>query len=109
VADYAAGDFVMLNGSSWLALSDDPGALELDGRIGDGWTMLAGKGKRGDRGRDGEAGRAGKDGECGAPGPSIVDWVVDEYRAIPMMSDGTLGAFLDVRQFFEAYHSEKGG
>jgi hypothetical protein len=40
---------------------------------------------------------------------TIVDWAIEEYRAAPIMSDGSIGPVLDVRGFFDLYHREAGG
>jgi hypothetical protein len=55
---YEALDVVMLDGSSFIALHDAPGACP-----GDGWRLLAGRGK------SGPPGMAGPIGERGYPGP----------------------------------------
>jgi hypothetical protein len=93
-----AVDLVTWHGSEWRARKDDPGTLP-----GDGWALAAqvgGRGKVGDKGDRGPIGPAG-------PAVTIVDWVVDDYRAVPMMSDGTIGAVLDVRAFFERFDGER--
>jgi hypothetical protein len=88
---------VTFNGSEWRAKEDDPGAIP-----GAGWAMAAVRGSRG---------KAGEKGERGPPGPatlSIVDWATtDDFRALPIMSDGSLGPPLDLRQLFEQYHLER--
>ena len=104
---YAAGrayrkfDLVCHDGCEWRARRDDPGPLP-----GDGWALSAVQGKRGGRGEQGERGLPGERGPAGAPAPLITDWIVDGYRATPLLGDGTLGPALDMRQFFELYHGE---
>jgi len=56
--EYRARDIVAYDGSSWMARKDAPGELP-----GEGWMLLASKGKRGDQGKEG---REGKQGETGA-------------------------------------------
>jgi len=58
VGAYQALDVVMLDGSSFIALRDAPGACP-----GDGWRLLA------SRGKSGSPGPAGAIGERGYPGP----------------------------------------
>jgi hypothetical protein len=65
-------------------------------------------GKRGDIGPRGERGERGYPGLPGDPAPTIVEWATEGYSAIPIMSDGTAGPSLDMRQFFELYHGEAG-
>ena len=75
--NYADGDVVAHDGGSWLALTDDPGALP-----GDGWAQLTVRGQR------------GKPGERGPPGPEgrgIRDVFVNETgeTLVVELSDGT--------------------
>lgn len=97
---YNKFDLVAFNGAEWRAKYDNPGLLP-----GDGWALSS---RQGDRGKIGPAGPAGPAGRAApfAPGPTIVNWVRDGYSAIPMMSDGTAGPPLNVREFFELYHGE---
>jgi hypothetical protein len=93
--DYRKYDLVAWDGCEWRAKRDAPGALP-----GDGWALAA---KAGDRGKRGDIGPRG---ERGMPGPSIAEWRVRDYRAVPVMSDGSLGPPLDLRLSFEQYHDE---
>lgn len=95
---YRKFDVASWHGSEWRAKYDDPGPLP-----GDGWAL---SGQVGGRGKPGERGPVGP---AGPPGPTIVDWAVEEYRAAPIMSDGSIGGVLDVRAFFELYHGEAAG
>jgi hypothetical protein len=97
-AKYRRFDIVAYNGSEWRAKVDDPGQLP-----GDGWALSAQKGDRGRRGEPGEQGPPGPQGKAGA---TISEWLTEGYRAIPVLSDGTLGPALNLREFFEAYHGE---
>ncbi len=60
-AEYRARDVVAHNSSAWMAKRDEPGELP-----GDGWMLLAGRGKRGEAGERGERGVEGKAGKDGA-------------------------------------------
>ena len=47
-------------------------------------------------------------GEKGAKGeatPTIINWTIDRkhYRAVPTMSDGKVGAPLELRELFEQF------
>src|SRR5262245_14937792 len=78
------------------------------------------KGDPGPQGPPGEPGRAGPQGERGPPGIrgekgepgetalEIRDWQIDRenYRAIPIMSDGKDGPPLELRSLFEQFHNE---
>jgi len=94
-AAYRMFDLVTHANSEWRARRDDPGPLP-----GDGWAASAAQGKRGEKGERGERGPAG------LSAPRLVSWKVDGYTAVPVMSDGSTGPVLDVRQFFERYHDE---
>ena len=93
--EYRKYDLVNFNGSEWRAKCDAPGALP-----GDGWAIASKIGERGKRGEPGPR------GERGLPAAVIVGWHVDDFRAVPKMSDGSTGAALDLRLLFEQYHQE---
>lgn len=99
-ADYREFDLVTFDGHEWRAKHDDPGPLP-----GDGWALSAMRGKRGSAG---EKGDRGERGPAGAAAASIVEWRIDGYRAIPVMSDGKPGPVLDLRRVLERYHDEAG-
>ena len=68
------------------------------------------KGERGRDGRDG-VGRIGPAGPVGPPGkaaPTITAWSVnsDEFSAVPILSDGALGATLRLRPLFESFNDQ---
>lgn len=96
-------DVVALNNGSFVAKKDDPGECP-----GPGWQLHAGPGKRGERGERGERGMRG---EPGLPGATFSSWEIDrhQYIATPIMSDGTRGAPLPIRELFEAYYTETRG
>jgi hypothetical protein len=104
-AEYVSHDIVALNGGSFLALHDKPGACP-----GPGWQLLAAAGKRGVAGEKGAPGEHGPKGEQGEPGASITGWKLDRarYLAIPIMSDGTCGPVLELRGLFEQFLHEVG-
>lgn len=82
-ADYAALDVVALNGASFVARRDNPGACP-----GNGWQMIAAQGKRGN---PGEPGRAGPKGDRGAPGVPLVAASVDDDGLLVLTNgDGTV-------------------
>ena len=77
---YRALDVVMLNGASFVAVMDDPGACP-----GDGWQLLAAQGKRG---KPGEPGPAGV-GLRGLPGATVSTLTVDGDGILTLLcSDG---------------------
>jgi len=94
---YRKYDLVTLNGSEWRARRDGPGELP-----GDGWAMAGQVGKSGKPGDKGERGPAGPPGQT----ITIADWLIEDYRAVPVMSDGKPGPALDLRGLFELYHRE---
>ena len=93
--EYRKYDLVSLHGAEWRAKCDAPGP-----RPGDGWTLAA---KAGERGKRGEIGPRG---ERGMPAASIAEWQVRDYRAVPVMSDGSIGPALDLGVLFTQYHTE---
>jgi hypothetical protein len=106
---YRALNIVALNGGSFIARHDDPGACP-----GEGWQLIASAGRAGKSGPAGDRGEPGQRGERGMPGanapaaPIITGWVVDRkaYAATPVMSDASEGPRLDLRELFAQFHSE---
>ena len=92
---YRRFDLVSLHGAEWRAKCDAPGPLP-----GEGWALGS---KAGERGKRGEIGPRG---ERGLPAASIAEWRVRDYRAVPVMSDGSLGPALDLSALFAQYHIE---
>ena len=79
---YQAMDVVALNGASFVARRDDPGACP-----GEGWQMIAAQGKRG---APGEAGKPGPRGEQGRAGAGVVGLDVDADGTVTLTNaDGT--------------------
>jgi hypothetical protein len=99
--DYRCLDIAVINGSSFVALKDSPGACP-----GDGWQLLCSRGSRGERGLKGERGFIGPRGECA---PIIKSWQIDRatYSATPIMADGSAGPALELRALFEQFISER--
>jgi hypothetical protein len=100
---YKKLDIVASDGASFIAKRDNTGICP-----GDGWQLLSRQGRSGRPGETGERGPRGEKGERGEPGPSIVSWQIDRerYRASPLMSDGTVGPMLELREFFEQFLRE---
>jgi hypothetical protein len=96
--DYAALDVVALNGGSFIARRDDPGACP-----GDGWQSLTLPGRGGPRGDKGERGAQGE------RGPGIVGWDIDRdnYTVSAVLSDQTRSEPLGLRGLFEQYLLER--
>jgi hypothetical protein len=99
--DYRCLDVAMINGSSFVALKDSPGACP-----GDDWQLLCSRGSRGERGFKGERGFIGPRGEQGR---IIKSWQVDRatYSAIPILADGSAGPALELRALFEQFINER--
>ena len=96
-------DVVIVNGSSFVALQDNPGVCP-----GSNWHVPASRGSRGQRGPEGQRGFMGLRGERGAAAPTIQSWLVDRarYTATPVMSDGSIGPSLALRSLFEQFFME---
>jgi len=80
---YEALDVVMCDGSSFVALHDAPGACP-----GDGWQIMA---RRGKAGQPGPAGPQGERGWPGQPGPSPQSLDVDSEGLLTLrLGDGSV-------------------
>lgn len=95
---YRQFDLVSWHDSEWRAKVDNPGELP-----GDGWAMSA---RKGASGRPGPAGERGPQGPPGKAAPTVTEWVLRGFQAVPVMSDGSLGPALDLQRLFEQYHAE---
>lgn len=95
---YKKFDLVAHDGCEWRARCDDPGPLP-----GAGWALAAMRGSQGSRGLKGDAGERGPAGPAGA---RITRWSIDGFAAVPIMSDGSAGPALDLREMFERYDTE---
>jgi hypothetical protein len=95
---YTGNDAIAMNGGSFLALRDTPGACP-----GPGWQLLAAPGKRGVAGPQGDRGPAGIAGPPGKDAARIVGWALDRraYNVTPIMTDGSSGPALNLRGLFE--------
>jgi hypothetical protein len=101
--EYGLLDLVTANGCSYLATRNDPGE---PGSDGSGWQMVAAKGAKGDPGLRGDRGARGA-----AEAPvTISAWSVnvEEYRVCPVLSNGQIGAALDLRVLFAQFGHETG-
>jgi hypothetical protein len=94
---YRTLDVIALNGASFVAKQDDPGPVP-----GDGWQLIASQGKKGPPGSPGEPGRHGRDAA------HIKSWQIDHanYVVTPLMSDGTAGPPLYLRELFQHFLDE---
>lgn len=80
--EYRALDVVMLDGNSFVALRDEPGACP-----GDGWKLLSMRGKPG---KPGDKGERGERGEKGKPGEPLVSAEVrDDGTILYTNGDGS--------------------
>jgi hypothetical protein len=97
---YAKFDVIEHDGSSFVAIRDDPG---IPGD--DGWQLMSRAGRRGATGETGPRGRKGERGARGEATPTIVSWTINRahYHAVPTLSNGTQGAALELRGLFEQF------
>jgi hypothetical protein len=102
---YKALDIVAMDGGSFIAKHDDPGAPG-----GDGWQLIARQGKPGRQGATGPRGARGDKGERGEDGATTVSWQVDRvnYRVSPLMSNGKVGPMLELHGLYEQFISDRG-
>jgi hypothetical protein len=96
-ASYKGLDVVALDGGLFIARRDDPGPCP-----GDGWQLSARQGKSGLRGERGEK------GERGERAPRMNTWQIDRarYVATPVMTDGSTGPPLELRELFQQFQRE---
>lgn len=81
---YAANDLVALDGGSFVARRDDPGPCP-----GEGWQLVAMRGKPGKPGEKGDKGDTVK-GDRGPPGPGVAALSIDETGLVVLTNgDGT--------------------
>ena len=97
---YERHDVVARNGSSFVAIKDNPGECP-----GPNWQLLASKGSRGDRGVQGLPGVPGQQGESGKVASLISEWQVDlkAYTITPVLTDGRTGPPLQLRDLFQQF------
>jgi len=100
---YRRLDAVEFDGSSFVALRDEPGILG-----GDGWQLLSRAGSRGATGDAGPRGRTGVKGERGDAAPEIIGWHLEPttYRVFPLLPGGKMGPELDLRGLFVQFCAE---
>jgi hypothetical protein len=106
--EYRALDLVALNGSSFIARCDNPGACP-----GDGWQLIVSAGKQGKPGEQGPQGLQGEKGARGDAGPAgrnleLTSWHIDKdnYVITPLLSDGKRGPSLNLRALFQQFIDE---
>jgi hypothetical protein len=78
--EYGKNDIVMLNASSFVALSDSPGPCP-----GDGWQLWAGAGKTG---KPGPKGDRGEKGAAGNDAASVIAFYDDNGVKVLTLGDG---------------------
>jgi hypothetical protein len=101
---YARLDVVLLAGEPFMAKHDAPGLCPSEG-----WLKL---GARGAKGAKGAAGPRGPKGEPGVSDATlrIHSWRIDpaRYTATPILSNGQVGARLELRTLFEQFLVDAG-
>jgi hypothetical protein len=97
---YRALDVVEFGPDLFIARRDAPGLCP-----GGGWKQL--RGPRGERGKTGLRGHKGNRGAAEKP-VTIRSWSIDRerYTASPLMSNGEVGAELQLKSMFEHFLSE---
>jgi hypothetical protein len=81
VERYQRHDVAMRDGSSFVALVDEPGPCP-----GAGWQLWAGRGKTG---KPGDRGPKGDKGEPGQDAPSVVGFYDENGQKVLTFADGT--------------------
>jgi hypothetical protein len=81
--DYAAGDVVQFEGSSYYTAT---GVFSSYSPPGNGWTLVASKGDAGEAGADGSQGPAGNDGAEGPAGPQGEQGIQGESGLLTVSS-----------------------
>jgi hypothetical protein len=103
---YGSLNLVTYRDCSYVSIRDYPAR---PGDAESGWQMVAAKGAKGEPGPRGPRGGRGDRGAAEAP-VTICGWTVnvDEYKAIPTLSNGQVGAILDLRPLFAQFGHETG-
>ncbi len=99
---YKVLDVVTLDSKWFVAKHDDPGTCP-----GPGWKAGPGIGKTGKPGPQGERGLKG---EVGRAALAIVEWETraETFEIIPLMSDGSRGPAVSIRELFLQFQVETG-
>jgi hypothetical protein len=102
---YEQHDVVMLNGSSFVAIRDDPGQCP-----GEAWRLLARAGSRGARGLSGPKGERGEPGEPAPAESGFKSLHLDRttYTVLLSTTDGRIHE-LNLRGLFEQFLSDMRG
>jgi hypothetical protein len=105
-SSYRLLDLATYEGCSWLATRDNP-SKPLDDK--GGWQLISARGAKGEPGLRGDRGERGARGTAEEP-TTIIAWTLDleKYLAIPELSNGQIGAALNLRPMFEQFHGETG-
>jgi hypothetical protein len=92
---YNAGDLVAIDGGSFVAKTDNPGACPNSGN----WQLVA---------RQGARGIAGERGPAGHDAPTISGWRCnrEDFTVVPLYSNGGAGPALDLRWLVEEFQPE---
>jgi hypothetical protein len=71
------------------------------------WLPFSVRGPKGDKGETGPRGHRGDRGVTAQP-VTICSWLVDpeRYRASPLLSNGQVGAMLELRPLFELFQKQ---
>jgi hypothetical protein len=93
---------VARGGHAYICVRDNPG---VPGQCED-WMLLASQGKVGNAGPRGSRGAKGEKGDAGDL--TIRSWLIDptNYRASPLLSNGQVGAMLELRPLFVQFRAE---
>src|SRR5262249_41574797 len=99
---YERLDVVEFGGDAFVARRNGPGLCP-----GEDWLPLSARGSKGDKGETGPRGPPGDRGAAEQP-VTICSWLVDpeRYRASPLLSNGQVGAILDLRPLFELFQKQ---
>jgi hypothetical protein len=100
---YNALDVVTLDNRWFVARRDDPGPCP-----GPGWKAGPGIGRTGKPGERGPQGERGLPGAQGKSASAITGWEIESrnYSASPLLSDGSKGPALDLRELFLRFQEE---
>ena len=99
---YSALDVCVHDGASWIAKHSNPGPLP-----GEGWQIMATRGKTGAPGPIGPRGEQGPLGLRGEPGMNLNGWLVEGFRITPILGGGMPGPTLNLRPLFQRFLDEQ--
>ena len=103
---YAKHDIVGYAGSAYIAQFDNPTGLP--GHDESGWMEWSARSAKGLKGERGPRRNKGEKGDNNSGDVTIQSWLINRarYSASPLLSNGQVGATLELRKLFELFQAQ---